>query len=411
MKRFRSVETIGFTQFSHVQTVEDQKTGKIYIKKTLRDAGNPILYHQFLQEIEILSSLKGTFFPYLVDVIEEDELSIIKQWIPGLTLDQWLQTNPKRSLRKKILLELLEHIQSLHEQDYLYIDWKETNLIVEQDQIFLIDFNGCIPKNTSQILVGSSQIELPQVSKYDEQADFQLARPILQKIYPHQSKISITQLQKRLQKKANRLVPFGILFCLLISVCLWIPKPTSKSLIETYTAQDRPLYSWIENQIFETQSLSQKECEFFIREAIHQQDPSICAYFLAIFPNDIDPVLKMLLRWSAMEYESLNEENLDQLLYSPIGIEQKDLLIEVCLQNRIYLTLSQQEKLFADLQNSLEGKKKILQYILFLKSENQDTIDMPETLWEGKESDKEWEDLQAIYESTNLEKEMIWNNQ
>lgn len=401
MKRFKAIETIGLTQFSHVQKVEDQKTGKIYIKKTLRDPNNPILYHQFLQEIEILSSLKGVFFPYLIDVLEEKgELSIIKQWIPGLTLDQWLQTKPKRSVRKKVLLALLEHMQSLHQQDYLYIDWKETNLIVEQEQIFLIDFNGCIPKNTSKILVGSSQTKSLPRSNYDEEADFQLAQDILQKIYPHKPKRSIAQLQKQIQKKWNHFVLFGILFCLLISVCLWIPKPTTKSLIETYTSQDRPLYSWIENQVFETQKLSQKEWEFFIREAIHQQDPSICAYFLAIFPNDIDSVLKLLLKWSAMDYESLNEENLDQLLYSPIGIEHEELLIEVCLQNRIYLTLSQQEKLFADLLATLEGKKKILQYILFLKSENQQAIYIPEMLWEGSESDKEWEDLQAIYEST-----------
>ena len=107
-----------------------------------------VLAENFLYETNILKTLKHSGIPAIYD-IEEDEYHyyIIEEYINGQSLDKYLSENPKLSKRRRvrIALQLCEIVKYLHTRKpnpIIHLDIKPQNILITDDNVFLIDFGN-----------------------------------------------------------------------------------------------------------------------------------------------------------------------------------------------------------------------------------------------------------------------------
>ena len=69
--------------------------------------------------------------------------SIVMEWIDGMTLSQWLERNPARRERLKVLDQLLGAVAYLHDLGIVHRDLKPSNILVTAvgHHVKLIDFS------------------------------------------------------------------------------------------------------------------------------------------------------------------------------------------------------------------------------------------------------------------------------
>ena len=116
------------------------------LKETFRhDPG----YQQMLRkEFDVLSLLRH---PYVMDVIafEPVELpdgshafALVAEWIDGLTLDQFLASDPPLGERRRVAEDLAETLAYVHSQQVVHRDLKPSNIMVSHNghYVKLIDF-------------------------------------------------------------------------------------------------------------------------------------------------------------------------------------------------------------------------------------------------------------------------------
>ena len=406
MNRYKTKEIVCFTNFSKVEIVEDEKTGNELIKKTMLKTEDPVLRHQYLQEIEILSRLRGVYYPHLIDVIEEQNtLAIIEEKIEGQPLETWLEKNPAYKTRIRFLLELLDAIDSFHQTGYLYIDWKPSNVLILNGSPVLIDFNGCIPSKTSSIYVFSQ--ELPSQSKALKSIkdDLAYASPlfyqIVQRSWIKKQFTSTNAIRKRYKQRRNKrkiLALFLLLSVLFFGLCQFQPR----NLIDQYIAQGRPLYHWIEEGKLERSLLEEKEQNYFTNEVIRTKDPLLCRYWLEkIDTHSIDAQNVLYLKWQAGKDEDFEPSELF-LLLKELG-QEDDLirLIEICIEHQIVLSIDQQKELAQKIEVHDRAIKRYIQLILLYASMEKETY-LPDAFDRIQTMDEEGRELIDLCDQLQL---------
>ena len=109
--------------------------------------------HLVRREVDMLKALRFPGIPMLADVFEEDEyLVIIKEYMPGVTLnhyfDQYRQETQSKGLHEETVLSIgrklcriLEYLHNVPKHPIIYRDLKPGNIIINpQNEISLIDF-------------------------------------------------------------------------------------------------------------------------------------------------------------------------------------------------------------------------------------------------------------------------------
>jgi serine/threonine protein kinase len=133
-------KTIANINESHkVYLVQDEETGKIYVRKIL-DIYNYNVYYQLYQ-----NPIAG--IPRIFDITKSgNQLILIEEYITGSSLQELLDTSTlKAEYAYSYILELCDIIQKLHSQNppVLHRDIKPSNIIITPDNhIVLIDFNA-----------------------------------------------------------------------------------------------------------------------------------------------------------------------------------------------------------------------------------------------------------------------------
>lgn len=108
-------------------------------------------------EIRALQNLDGIPFALQIEaamIIRNRGAFILSFYIPGLTLDKWLQTNPEPEYVRLVYNQLIEGIHTIHSRCILHNDIKEQNIWVPLDPsrapsflnpehpAFYLDFGG-----------------------------------------------------------------------------------------------------------------------------------------------------------------------------------------------------------------------------------------------------------------------------
>lgn len=133
-------KTIANINESHkVYLVQDEETGKIYVRKIL-DIYNYNVYYQLYQ-----NPVVGT--PRIFDITKSgNQLILIEEYITGSSLQELLDTSTlKAEYAYPYILELCDIVQRLHSQNppIIHRDIKPSNIIITPDNhVVLIDFNA-----------------------------------------------------------------------------------------------------------------------------------------------------------------------------------------------------------------------------------------------------------------------------
>ncbi len=123
-----------------------QNDGRKVVIKEVKLQAHEVWFSQFRMEVQVLQALEGNFVPSLFGVHDSPGACwLVEEYLEGIDLAAWLQSNPSKALRRQIFLEILERIQSVHEAGYLYLDLKPENILIHEGHAWLIDFNACMP--------------------------------------------------------------------------------------------------------------------------------------------------------------------------------------------------------------------------------------------------------------------------
>lgn len=85
--------------------------------------------------------------PHIVQTLNLEQVAgvgwcIVMEYIDGVSLSDFLATKPDRTLRRRLLLQLLEAVHYLHSRQMIHLDLKPSNILVTHNghNIKLIDF-------------------------------------------------------------------------------------------------------------------------------------------------------------------------------------------------------------------------------------------------------------------------------
>ena len=128
--------------------------------------------------------LRKPFFPKLFHVVHtKEKYGLLLEYIEGSTIEEWLFRDEYIFLkeeRKKIFLQLLECVRSLHQMEIVHRDIRPSNVIYHQEKIYLIDFGLARKQNET---------------KYVPQVDFSYLGHFL--LYLYYSDFPKKQLKKK----------------------------------------------------------------------------------------------------------------------------------------------------------------------------------------------------------------------
>jgi len=179
---YQKVELLGTGGFGEVWLVNDIETNKLRVVKDVNlQKKKPNVVNQMKNEIALLYWLSrqlGPDFPvaHLRDhQIEGDHIYLIMDYIPGKTLNSYLQDEddgkmiakgqydePSRmSLISNIFSQLAFILQTLHLYGVAHRDLKFDNVLVtNDDQVYVIDFGLSCCTNSSYLSANSQFMEL-----------------------------------------------------------------------------------------------------------------------------------------------------------------------------------------------------------------------------------------------------------
>lgn len=164
-----------YAQGGQSQTILVQKEDKKYIVK-IPKASSLSKERKFRleREIKALELMNGFGVPKLYDYSIEDEVYIVMDFIPGLTLNEYID---KKSIYLEsavsLVILLCEIIEKAHNIGLFHRDLKPDNIIIEEqsDNPIIIDFGICWLndnlsfKTKKGIELGNRFLRLPELSK------------------------------------------------------------------------------------------------------------------------------------------------------------------------------------------------------------------------------------------------------
>ena len=146
-------------------TYKLSKEGRLYFMKQLRPeyANDPRYRSLFFKEYECGKAISHPYVVRYTDIGEDEEgLYIIMEYVNGISLKEMLLHEPtyfdKEENLYKLVLQLLEALQILHQQNVVYMDLSPTNILLTKasNDVKLIDLGFCI-SDTNDLTGGCTE--------------------------------------------------------------------------------------------------------------------------------------------------------------------------------------------------------------------------------------------------------------
>lgn len=120
--------------------------GRRFVLKTLSSTCAELTDYRLQQEQEFQLGVQ-LVHPNIVATYGLEEINgvgrcIVQEWIDGITLGEWLDSNPTNTARERVVTQLLEAIDYLHSLQLVHHDLKADNILVTRNgsNVKLIDF-------------------------------------------------------------------------------------------------------------------------------------------------------------------------------------------------------------------------------------------------------------------------------
>ncbi len=174
--------------------------GRKYVLKALAEP-----YRESTPHIELLrkefSIGVGLDHPNIVRLLDFGHMDSIgwyiqMEYIDGITLDQFLETKPSTSVRRKLISQLLDALSFLHERQIIHRDIKPSNILITRNgtTVKLIDFGVSDTDDyvTFKQPAGSISYIAPEQlagKPIDNRADIYAVGKIIQLLFPHRYRL------------------------------------------------------------------------------------------------------------------------------------------------------------------------------------------------------------------------------
>lgn len=173
--------------------------GRKYVLKALTEP-----YRESTPHIELLRKEftigVGVDHPNIVRLLDFGRMDSIgwyirMEYIDGITLEQFLETNPPMAIRHRILEQLIDALSCLHERQVIHRDIKPSNILITRNgnTVKLIDFGVSDTDDyvTFKQPAGSMAYIAPEQLEgktIDNRADIYAVGKIIDLLFPHQYK-------------------------------------------------------------------------------------------------------------------------------------------------------------------------------------------------------------------------------
>ena len=176
-----------FQQRNHNMLYHAKRYGKYFVLKGLSVDGQSLTDHLFLQEKEFAMGVSLSH-PHIAETYSLENIEgcgrcIVMEYVDGITLAEWLATNPSHSARQRVMLQLLDALEYIHSLQLVHHDLKSSNILITRNgqNVKLIDF-------------GLSELDTTNPQN-DIQHDIQKFGEILQLLFPSRYKSLRQQCQ------------------------------------------------------------------------------------------------------------------------------------------------------------------------------------------------------------------------
>ena len=173
--------------------------GRKYVLKALAEP-----YRESTPHIELLRKEftigVGVDHPNIVRLLDFGHMDSIgwyiqMEFIDGITLDQFLETNPPMAIRRRVIEQLLDTLSCLHERQIIHRDIKPSNILITRNgsTVKLIDFGVSDTDDyvTFKQPAGSMAYIAPEQlagQSIDNRADIYAVGKIIALLFPHRYK-------------------------------------------------------------------------------------------------------------------------------------------------------------------------------------------------------------------------------
>ena len=173
--------------------------GRKYVLKALAEP-----YRESTPHIELLRKEftigVGVDHPNIVRLLDFGHMDSIgwyirMEFIDGITLDQFLETNPPAVIRRRVIEQLLDALSCLHERQIIHRDIKPSNILITRNgsTVKLIDFGVSDTDDyvTFKQPAGSMAYIAPEQlagKTIDNRADIYAVGKIIALLFPHRYK-------------------------------------------------------------------------------------------------------------------------------------------------------------------------------------------------------------------------------
>ena len=162
--------------------------GKRYVLKGLSADCQSLTDMLLLQQKEfslgITLSHPNIAETYSLEEVADCGRCIVMEYVDGITLAEWLATNPSHSARQRVMLQLLDALEYIHSLQLVHHDLKSSNILITRNgqNVKLIDF-------------GLSELDTTNPQN-DIQHDIQKFGQTLQLLFPSRYKRLRLQCQR-----------------------------------------------------------------------------------------------------------------------------------------------------------------------------------------------------------------------
>ncbi len=223
---------------SRTQIYTATRYGRRFVLKALAPETASLTDYRLQQEQEFQLGIQlvhpNIAATYSLEEIDGVGRCIVQEWIDGETLAEWLQTNPSKALRERVLNQLMDALEYIHSLQLVHHDLKADNILITRHgtNAKLIDFG-----------LSATDASVSPVAN-DPSRDIIALQQLFPNICPTGQFATITALRKALnhRKQLIRLLPIILSSLLLLSAITlfylsWYERQKEQQRFETMTEQ------------------------------------------------------------------------------------------------------------------------------------------------------------------------------